>query len=927
MSASAGDDAPSKQEVDQLIYSPGLAKTDTGRDLALQYLDYVEDEDPTKYGFKDRDEFNQWRDKLKQDFSISEGDINANNFVGGFTSDIPGVSSLEQDVYSAYSNAKAVYDQNQEGSRQADKKAADDAKGKLDEMAGRASATNAGANTSDEILDLGNAGMRTFDVFVPLFNRAVAAVGTYPPASKDDLYKLYNEQRKIPFTKFVAGADEFTKLKTAVADSSNDVKGQLATDLANWQGGAADQANAFQKNYLADAKTTADGMGHAADAVLAAVGSVGKACRDKANWVIKYRVDSLGPVTAQDLDRIIRIVELRSNASQDDFKHCAKFLDQQSQDLINDDDCNLNDDTISHIVDQCTQYLKDNFGKFFDGYIRDFKTMCANTHTAVDGAWKALSDFLLTLPEDPFADVGKSADDGGATKASSASGSGVNSGGGGGVNSGGGAAPPPSASVGAPPKLPEVPDPSLNPVTHQALETNPETGQPYPIDPRTGAAIKTDATTPESMTVEQGDHKIAMTEPGADGRMDIKVDDGSGATKDYQLDFGQAKDGATPGVTPADGAVPGTPPTGVPAHGTAPGGVAPGSTAPGSTAPGDTAGHAPGAQPAPDGGYRPGPDGKIHIEDGPLKITAEQPQGPGGPTVVTVDDGSGQPAKYTLGDDAAVAGGHGANGDPGAAGGHGGAATAGAPGAVGGAVAAGDPAATGGHSATGDLAAGGATPGGHPGVTGHDPATPSGSAQPAAAAQDPATAGHDLASAQSGSAAHGPAYGQSGSVGHGQSSAQSFAAQGDPSHHVQSTPDTSAAQPAIGVPAAQASGPDDSTSAQSLTDPMDSHSSVGGHEDAGLGVAVDSAGLGGGGATDPSESGLGAAPTAGDQPAQPASMGMMGGGMMGGGGGGGEQEQERSASPYRVDRGLFESSASGGRISGSLDDDSAIGSR
>jgi hypothetical protein len=134
-------------------------------------------------------------------------------------------------------------------------------------------------------------------------------------------------------------------------------------------------------------------------------------------------------------------------------------------------------------------------------------------------------------------------------------------------------------------------------------------------------------------------------------------------------------------------------------------------------------------------------------------------------------------------------------------------------------------------------------------------------------------------------------------------------------------------QPAVGVPAAQASGPDDSTSAQSLTDPMDSHSSAGGHEDAGLGAAVDSTGLSGGGATDPSASGLGTAPTAGDQHSQPASMGMMGGGMMGGGGGGGEQEQERSASPYRVDRGLFESSASGGRISGSLDDDSAIGSR
>jgi hypothetical protein len=229
MSASAGDDVPTKQEIEQILYDPQLVKTEAGSDLAWKYLQYVHGADPTKYGFKDQAEFDQWRDKVKRDLALSND---------------PPVDLKEKhtnsDVYASYSHAKDIYDQSQANGRQADKKAADGAKGKLDEIAGRASATNAGANTSDEILDLGNAGMRTFDVFVPLFNRAVAAVGTYQPANKDDLYRLYNEQRKIPFTKFVAGADEFTKLKTAVADSSNDVKGRLATDLANWQGGAAD---------------------------------------------------------------------------------------------------------------------------------------------------------------------------------------------------------------------------------------------------------------------------------------------------------------------------------------------------------------------------------------------------------------------------------------------------------------------------------------------------------------------------------------------------------------------------------------------------------------------------------------------------------------------------------------------------------------
>jgi hypothetical protein len=54
---------------------------------------------------------------------------------------------------------------------------------------------------------------------------------------------------------------------------------------------------------------------------------------------------------------------------------------------------------------------------------------------------------------------------------------------------------------------------------------------------------------------------------------------------------------------------------------------------------------------------------------------------------------------------------------------------------------------------------------------------------------------------------------------------------------------------------------------------------------------------------------------------------MMMGGMGAAGGGGGGEDQERSASIYQVDGGLFDTAAAGGRISGSLDDDTTIGSR
>ncbi|WP_199730357.1 WXG100 family type VII secretion target [Amycolatopsis panacis] len=120
----------------------------------------------------------------------------------------------------------------------------------------------------------------------------------------------------------------------------------------------------------------------------------------------------------------------------------------------------------------------------------------------------------------------------------------------------------------------------------------------------------------ETLKVEQKGKTFEMTEPGDDGRMDIKVGDGEGDPKDFTLDWSSGDENGSGDET---------------------GGAQDG-------------GH--GGGDGPDGGhtYHPGPDGKIHIQDGDLKITAERPDGPDGPTKVTVDDGSGTPTTYTLGE-------------------------------------------------------------------------------------------------------------------------------------------------------------------------------------------------------------------------------------------------------------------------------------
>src|SRR5690606_9531263 len=111
--------------------------------------------------------------------------------------------------------------------------------------------------------------------------------------------------------------------------------------------------------------------------------------------------------------------------------------------------------------------------------------------------------------------------------------------------------------------------------------------------------------------------------------MEISIDDGSGEPKEYKLDFGD------------------------------------GETGEGEAGDDDFGPRGAGGE-SDERVYRPGPDGKIHIEDGDLKITAERPEGPDGPTKVTVDDGTPPPTTYTLGEakdeDAGPTGGGGAGG-------------------------------------------------------------------------------------------------------------------------------------------------------------------------------------------------------------------------------------------------------------------------
>lgn len=598
-----GSDIPSRHEAEQLLDDPN-PRGEIQRGFALRYLDYVE-EDPRAYGFRDEADFDQFKEKYKERLSISDGDMVRN------------LAGAEDDVKYYYAKAKEDHDQLRADLRHGDRDAVNCGASALEAVRGRSSETSPGTANSNEILDAGLSGLRAFDVWLPLYNRSLGVTGGGAAVPIDEIYRLYDEQRDIPFDKFEAGAGEFATLRAAVADSSDDVAAKLQINLSSWQGTAADQARDYHRGFAEKTSVIADAIGTSADGLRHTLGSVGKFCQEKANWVLTYYFDSIGDITAQDLERLVRIAE--GNGSQNDIIHCVGFLGIEAKNRFNDDWGDLDQDTVDFIAQQAGVWLREVFCTWFSEHLNNYRMMCENIRVAVDGAWNAFPDMLTQLPENPYSELGAAIPGQQPPAAGQASADGRGSGPGAG-HGGGVVAPPGSGGTAAGATAPaSTAAPEIPPVSPDS-KTNPSTPRyPDPVTADLGVApangdVMPAGSEPDVLTISHGDHDLSLSVPDADGIMEITLSDGAGAPKGYTLDFAEQEPRHDAEFARAE---------------------------------------TPGPDPFPpeDQPYRPGTDGKIHIEDGNLRITVEKPDGPHGPTVATVDDGSGDPTTYTLGEE------------------------------------------------------------------------------------------------------------------------------------------------------------------------------------------------------------------------------------------------------------------------------------
>ncbi|GAA1244408.1 hypothetical protein GCM10009676_32740 [Prauserella halophila] len=561
--------------------------------------------------------------------------------------------------YQGYDSDKDPYDKAREESEEGSYRG-DQVESKLDENKEEleqaqppgpsSSSTTTGVTTSDELLELAEDALDTFHKFLPI-DAEVPADSQHIDGPLDyasDIKEQYWQQGGIDFQKFLDDAEQLKKAFGTLEGLQQSTQEDLNSLYRDWTG---DAANTSYQRYNEDIEpNSTDLLEHlsgASQVIETAVRTVFDSVKQKAEQVMQLYTPTVGQATPETARKVMALAKGDFD-SQDEVLEVAAWVDSvcgsNLESTIRADNCGLNDENKELVQTECKTWIRESWNvDLYDNLYSSFTSLCESTKEAVDQAYGTLNEYLGayengfpnqpggTQPggQQPGVDAGVGTPGGGAsTPDVPTPGPGVSTPGGGspggGASGGGGAPATPTPEVSTP-EAPEFETPASGTggpgsgtdgeipdvTTPQSTIDTDGDGEPDSLLGRPGGDR-------DKLTVEEGDNKLEITEPDADGKMEISVDDGDGPLQDYQLDFGTGDDAADAGADTGDR-----------------GDFGPTGAGDGGGAAGDKV-------------YRPDPDGKIRIEDGDMELVAEQPDGPDGPTLVTVDDGNGEPTTYTL---------------------------------------------------------------------------------------------------------------------------------------------------------------------------------------------------------------------------------------------------------------------------------------
>ncbi|MBV9843513.1 MAG: hypothetical protein JOZ47_00365 [Kutzneria sp.] len=490
-------DSPKWDDVKKLLDDPNVPD-DQKKALVLAYASTSDGQN--SWGLAPREELDPYRDK----YGVSWGDVTGHSFSSG---------DVDQDATDAYNKAKESADK---GRKQHDEDV-NNGKHGLDDAANRAQDGGTGVGKSDDLLDMGKAGLRFFDNFLPLYGKLPDVVVKSPPQgvtmTSDFMHQRYDEHRGIDFTHF----DDDVKELHAAAKTERDQHEQMANKLgglwSHWSGGASRRSQESFAKFAKGVDRITQTLDDTAGVSRAAMHNISEAIRTKARWLLDNDADS-DSYDGKTPDQIEVIISCAGgNASIGELKQAASYVNVQL------DDGACDDDTYRQKVPVESIRWLNTFAKATEGRCDAFIKACDSTKTTVDQGFKALTDQLAKVTGDPFTDPAQPA----APQQPHSAGGGA--GGGGGAPAGRGA---PSGGGGIPggggaPSIPEMPKPVM-PAAAQLPD-------PAHGDPRSAGH-------PESVTITEGDRAIQVESPDGQGHLKIQVDDGSGGPgKSYDVDF------------------------------------------------------------------------------------------------------------------------------------------------------------------------------------------------------------------------------------------------------------------------------------------------------------------------------------------------------------------------------------------------------
>ncbi|ANZ37637.1 hypothetical protein BBK82_17840 [Lentzea guizhouensis] len=415
--------------------------------------------------------------------------------------------------------------------------------------------------SSNTLLDAGAPGLRFFEKFIPVYQKAAPACGHQgaAPNLQNDIYRNYDWVRDIEFAKFREDANKFQTV-TAKLQEHDNALGSAWNGLGSWEGKAAEAARGYHDKFAGTAKTFIQQTGQAQGAITAGVTNMQKHVKEFAQQIHDQYSEKCGGMTVEEAEQAIR------HANGDIFPNDGGILDWLSSvpgpifgaisgavfggglpgALIGLGWGSWVKNTREGIINDAKEKLKalcqefDAKKKAFDGYCQAVQT---GVQTDYDTMFTALG---TAIPENPFGKIGDPpafTEQGGGRQQVPGTG-----GGGGGSTGGGGGGSPSGGGGGG--GTPEIPKPE-NPLDKDG-DGKPDVpgdtdgdGKPDDLD---GDGKPDNQPKPEeeleSVTVKAGDNTIKITEPDSNGHVKMTIDTPKGEPKTYDLDFSKNPEAA-----------------------------------------------------------------------------------------------------------------------------------------------------------------------------------------------------------------------------------------------------------------------------------------------------------------------------------------------------------------------------------------------